>query len=88
MTSRFAIRKPEKAIDSIEAHELESAREVCWSTDFCARRVLVQRFFTTLSGGGIGKSAHPNGAYKFAGPGQGGQLPPQGTRREPAGGSL
>ncbi len=34
--------------------------------------VLVQRFFTTLSGGGIGKSAHPNGAYRFAGPGQAG----------------
>ena len=59
---------------------------VCWSTDFCARRsvtraassgatvsrpgVLVQRFFTTRSGGGIGKSAHPNGACEFAGPGQ------------------
>ena len=32
--------------------------------------VLVQRFFTTQSGGGIGKPAHPNGAYKLAGPGQ------------------
>ena len=30
--------------------------------------VLVQRFSTTQSGGGIGKSAHPNGAFKFAGP--------------------
>jgi hypothetical protein len=29
---------------------------------------LAQRFFTTLSGGGIGKSDHPNGAYEFAGP--------------------
>ena len=32
--------------------------------------VLVQRFFATQSGGVIGKSAHPNGAYEFAGPGQ------------------
>ena len=32
--------------------------------------VLIQRFFTTLSGGGISKPAHPNGAYEFAGPGQ------------------
>ena len=32
--------------------------------------VLVQRFFTPQSGGLISKSAHPNGAYKLAGPGQ------------------
>ena len=30
--------------------------------------VLVQRFFTTQSGGGIGKPAHPNGVYKLAEP--------------------
>jgi len=29
--------------------------------------VLVQRIFTTQSGGSIGKSIHPNGAYRLAG---------------------
>ena len=31
--------------------------------------VLVQRFFITQSGGENGKWAHPNGAYRFPGPG-------------------
>ena len=30
--------------------------------------VMVQRFFATQSGGGIGESAHPNGSYKLTGP--------------------
>jgi hypothetical protein len=37
--------------------------------EFLGIAVLVQRFFTTLSSGEIGNSAHPNGAYKLAGPG-------------------
>jgi hypothetical protein len=38
VTSRFAIRKPEKAIDSIEAHELESREVKVFSRSITAYR--------------------------------------------------